>query len=167
PFEQFRKTMVRAKPAPLKAIRCTMNRCDRFSIESSQLIVVCIGGSDFFTRRTREQRSPPPAFGAIKRRDDLAILTTDRDGYARFLACEMQQDGDFGFDLFATAPIGPIDSQKVRVAQAALDLVGVVQPTVMETTAADCSKRIEGQHLFNKRARAEIRIRSGEHVGDL
>jgi hypothetical protein len=61
----------------------------------------------------------------------------------------MQQDGNFGFDLLTTAPIGPIDAQKVRVALAGLDLVGVVQPTVVETATADCSQRIQGQHLLN------------------
>ena len=56
----------------------------------------------------------------------------------------MKQDGYFGFDLFTAAPIGAIDAQEVCVALAALDLVGVVQPTVMETAPANCSQGVQG-----------------------
>jgi hypothetical protein len=54
----------------------------------------------------------------------------------------MQQNGNLGFDLLTTAPVGPIDAQKALVGLASFDFVGVVKTTVMETAAVDCSKRI-------------------------
>jgi hypothetical protein len=76
----------------------------------------------------------------------------------------MKQDSNFCLGLVTAAPTGAVDSQEVRVVMAALDLMGVVQPAMMETAAAYCSQVIQGQPMLNQRVSAKIKIRDGQHL---
>lgn len=109
-------------------------RRKRISRETSEI--------DFFARRRGKQGGPSPAFDAIKRPENLAILSTNRRGHACFPLCDMKQDSNFCLGLVTAAPTGAVDSQEVRVVMAALGLIGVVQRAMMETAAAYYSQVI-------------------------
>lgn len=92
--------------------------------------------------RSRKAERDAPVLARLS--EDLAILSADRCGHARLSFRKMQQDGEFGIDLIAAAPSSAIDAHEVRFAVAALNLIRVVEPAMMEAAEADGAQAIEG-----------------------
>ena len=76
----------------------------------------------------------------------------------------MHQDCNLGLDLLSATPSVAIDAQIIGLIAAGLDLVGVVEPTRVQTTATDWSQSIRRQHLLDQGIGAQVGIRDGKHA---
>ena len=103
---------------------------------------------ELLAARGREQDAPLPSFGTFHQRERLTVEADERNGHAHAIPCEMGQDRDLG--LLTATPSMAIDAQKVSLIAAGLDLVGVVEPTRVQTTAADRSQSIWRRHLIDQ-----------------